>query len=66
MYAYCKYGSQVILGWNKRQLKQVEQEIPYKDKLESSVNNCSCKAPGAKIWTAYFELVQDCILSSMV
>lgn len=61
----------LVVGWfldriKGRQLKQVEQEVPYKDKLESSVNNCSCKSPGAKIGAVYFEVVQDCILSSMV
>lgn len=49
-----------------RQLKQVEQEVPYKAKLEGSVNNCSHTSPGAKIGVVYFELVQGCILNSMV
>lgn len=49
-----------------RQLKQVEQEVSCKDKLESSMNNCSCKFPGAKLEAVYFELVQGCVLSSMV
>lgn len=66
MYIYGKYTGSQVGRITARQLKQVEQEVPCKDKLESTVNNCSCKFPGANLEALYFELVQGCILSSMV